>query len=80
MCSFIMSQGSLNPKIRFLGQIVCYVASAHTDTHTDRYESEKRGHPFRFHELFLPSIIKDASFIHSAVHTLNMRSSITKKG
>ena len=40
---FLMSQGSLNPKIRFLGQKVCSVAHGQTDTH----ESEYRGHPFR---------------------------------
>ena len=41
---FLMSQGSLNPKIRFLGQKVLPVACAqtdrqthrHTDRHTDR--------------------------------------------
>ena len=33
---FFMSQGSLNPKIRFLGQNVCPVARGQTDrqTHT----------------------------------------------
>ena len=49
-----MSQGSLNPKIRFLGQNVCSVAGAqthrHTDRHTYRHENENRGHPFRFRE------------------------------
>ena len=29
---FRMSQGSLNPKIRFLGQKVCPVARSQTDT------------------------------------------------
>ena len=29
---FLMSQGSLNPKIRFLGQKVCHVACLQTDT------------------------------------------------
>ena len=38
-----MSQGSLDPKIRFLGQKVCSVARMQTD----RHESEYRGHPFR---------------------------------
>ena len=33
---FLMSQGSLNPKIRFLGQKVWPVARSHTDRHTDR--------------------------------------------
>ena len=31
---FLMSQGSLNPKIRFLGEKVCSVACVQTDTHT----------------------------------------------
>ena len=36
MSFFLMSQGSLNPKIRFLGQKVCPVARGRTDgqTHT----------------------------------------------
>ena len=33
---FLMSQGSLDPKIRFLGQKVCSVARVQTDTQTDR--------------------------------------------
>ena len=32
---FLMSQGSLNPKIRFLGQKVCPVARSQTDTQSD---------------------------------------------
>ena len=40
---FLMSQGSFNPKIRFLGQKVCPVARPqthrHTDTHTDTHYS-----------------------------------------
>ena len=31
---FLMSQGSLNPKIRFLCQKICSVARVRTDTHT----------------------------------------------
>ena len=31
-----MSQGSLDPKIRFIGQKVCSVARVQTDRHTDR--------------------------------------------
>ena len=34
---FLMSQGSLDPKIRFLGQKVCSVAHVQTDRHTDRH-------------------------------------------
>ena len=53
---FLMSQGSLNPKIRFLGQKVCPVARGQTDTqthrHTDTHESDYRGHPFRVSGIF----------------------------
>ena len=34
---FLMSQGSLNPKIKLLVQNVCPVARSHTDTQTDRH-------------------------------------------
>ena len=72
MCFFLMSQGSFNPKIRFLGQKVCPVARLHTDrqtdtqTHrqTDTQESDYCGHPFRisgFQEFFLQPMIKDRS-------------------
>ena len=33
--NFLMSQGSLNQKIRFLGQTMCSVAREQTDTHRD---------------------------------------------
>ena len=36
MLLFLMSQGSLNPKIRFLGQKVCPVARGRTDGQTHR--------------------------------------------
>ena len=49
---FLMSQGSLDPKIRFIGQKVCSVARVQTDGHTDRHESEYRGHPFRVSGIF----------------------------
>ena len=42
---FHMSQGSLNPNIRFLGQKVCPIGLSHTDTHTPR-QSDYRGHHF----------------------------------
>ena len=32
---FLMSQGSLDPKIRFIGQKVCSVARVQTDRQTD---------------------------------------------
>ena len=31
---FLMSQGSFNPKIRFLGQKVCSITRGHTNTQT----------------------------------------------
>ena len=49
---FLMSQGSLDPKIRFLGQKVSSVAWTQTDTQTDRHESEYRGQPFRVSGIF----------------------------
>ena len=33
---FLMSQGSLDPKIRFIGQKVCSVASVQTHRQTDK--------------------------------------------
>ena len=56
---FLISQGSLNPKIRFLGQKMCSVARLQTDTHTDRHESDYCRHPFRVSGDFLQPIIKD---------------------
>ena len=49
---FLMSQGSLNLKIRFLGQKVCPVARGQTDRRTDTHESDYRGHPFRVSRVF----------------------------
>ena len=54
---FLMSQGSLNPKIRFLGQKVWPVARAQTDTHTDRVTT--KGTISGFHDFFFQPIIKD---------------------
>ena len=47
-----MSQGSLNPKIRFLGQKVCPVACLHTERTTT--EGTLSG----FQDFFLQAIIK----------------------
>ena len=44
---FLMFQGSLDQKIRFLGQKVSSVARRQTHRHTDTHECEYRGHPFR---------------------------------
>ena len=56
-----MSQGSLNPKIRFLGQKVWPVARSRTDrqtdTQTDRVTTE--GTLSGFQDFFLQPIIKD---------------------
>ena len=53
---FHMSQGTLNPKIRFLGQKMCSVAWLRTD----RHESDYCGHPFRVSGVF-PSIYHQGS-------------------
>ena len=59
---FLMSQGSFNPKIRFLGQKVCSVARLHTHRHTDTQTHTKVttvGTLSGFQEFFLQPIIKD---------------------
>ena len=50
---FLMSQGSLNPKIKFLGQKMCSVARLQTDTQTT--EGTLSG----FQKFFLQPIIKN---------------------
>ena len=62
MCFFLMSQGSLNLKIRFLGQKVCPVARGQTDRQTDGQTHTKvttEGTLSGFQEFFLQPIIKD---------------------
>ena len=55
---FLISQGSLNPKIRFLGQKVCPVAQTDlTDRHTYRVTTE--GTLSGLQDFFLQPIIKD---------------------
>ena len=57
---FLMSQGSLDPKIRFLGQKVCSVAREHTDRHTHTHTKvTTEGTLSGFQEFFLQPIIKD---------------------
>ena len=55
---FLMSQGSLNPKIRFLGQKVCPVARGHTDRQTYTKVTTV-GTLSGFQEFFLQPVIKD---------------------
>ena len=59
-----MSQGSLTPKIKFLGKKkVCLLACAHTDilTHTKVNTGDTLS---EFHEVFLQPIIKGQSNKH----------------
>ena len=59
-----MSHGSLDPKIRFLGQKVCSVARVQTDTQTHRQPDTKVNTEDTlsgFQEFFLRFIIKDRS-------------------
>ena len=63
---FLMSQGSFNPKIRFLGQKVCPVARPQTDTQTHTKVNTDRGHPFRVSGFFLQPVIKDRPNKHNA--------------
>ena len=59
---FLMSQGSLNPKIRFLGQKMCSVARLRTDRQTDTQTDTKvttEGTLSGFQDFFLRPIIKD---------------------
>ena len=53
-----MSQGSFNPKIRFLGQKVCSAARLQTDRQTDMKVTTVGTHS-GFQDLFLQPIIKD---------------------
>ena len=59
---FLMPQGSLNPKIRFLGQKVCPVARGRTDRQTDGQTDTRvttDGTLSGFQEFFLQPNIKD---------------------
>ena len=58
-----MSQGSLDPKIRFLAQKLWSVACVQRNRQTDRHESENRGHPFRVSGIF-PSTYHQGSVQH----------------
>ena len=58
---FLMSQGSFNPKIRFLGQKMCPVARSRTDGQTHRQTDgvTTEGTLSGFQDFFLQPIIKD---------------------
>ena len=65
-----MSQGSFNPKIRFLCQKVCSVARVQTDTQIHRHTDTKMKTEDTlsgFEEFFLQPIIKDRSNIYVCV-------------
>ena len=70
---FLMSQGSLNPKIRFLGQKVWPVACAQTHRHTHTHRQTDRqthrvtteGTLSGFQDFFLQPIIKDRPNIYN---------------
>ena len=55
---FLMSQGSFNPKNRFLGQKVCPVARGQMDSRTHT-EVKTEGTLSGFQEFFLQPNIKD---------------------
>ena len=57
MYFFLMSQGSLNPKIRFLSQDVCPVARSQMDRQTRKVKTEDTLSGFQ--DFFLQPIIKD---------------------
>ena len=66
-----MSQGSLDPKIRFLGQKVCSVARVQTHRQTDTQTDTKVNTEDTlsgFQEFFLQPIIKDRSNIIECVY------------
>ena len=56
--NLLMSQGSFNPKIRFLGEKVCSVARGQTDEQTDT-EVTTVGTLSGFKDFFLQPITKD---------------------
>ena len=67
-----MSQGSLDPKITFLGQKVCSAARVQTDRHTDRQTDRQTDTKVNtedtlseVHEFFLQPVIKDRSKTHN---------------
>ena len=69
---FLMSQGSLNPKIRFLGQKMCSVARLQTDRHTRKWLLRAPFQGFRSFSFNLSSRIGPTSqeYIFSPPQTL----------
>ena len=66
---FLMSQGSFNPKIRFLDQKVCPVARPQTHRHTHRQtdtQSDYWGHPFRVSGFFPSTYHQGSAQLHLA--------------
>ena len=73
---FLMSKGSLDPKIRSLGQNVCSVARVQTDRQTHRQTDRQTDTKVNtedtfsgFQEFFLQPIIKDRSNITTTPHS-----------
>ena len=67
---FLMSQGTFNPKIRFLGQKMCPVAKyGHTDTHiqTDRITTVSTFRGFRIVFFNLSSRIGTMKFVFQSL-------------
>ena len=76
---FLMSQGSFNPKIRFLVEKVCPVACLQTDRRTDR-QSDHCGHPFRVSGFFnLSSRIGPKTFTTLLYETIFKKKTKHKK-
>ena len=79
MCFFLMSQGSVSRKIRFLGQKVCPVARVHTDRHTDtkvNTEDILSG----FQELFIQPIIDRANMKRSNMKRVHIHLCVSAIG
>ena len=76
---FLMSEGSLNPKIRFLGQKVYPAACSHTDTQTDIVNTEdpfqgSRNFPFNLSSSTGPTLDISRNAPQYTVPTINIDS------
>ena len=74
MCFFLMSQGSFNPKIRFLGQRVCPVARSHTHRHTDRVTTE--GTLSGFQDVFPSTYHQGSAQLYKQVRSLDAKEAV----